>query len=93
MFEDCIQKYLAGKTRILATHQLQYLVGADSIILLDQGRIQQFTDYHELLRAYPEYNSLIAEENTTEAEFSIEKVNMRRKFSTTSTRVSTKKKN
>lgn len=63
LFEDCIQKYLKGKTRILATHQLQFINGVDSIILLDQGRIQQYKDHLELLRDYPEYSSLVAAEN------------------------------
>ncbi|XP_058800224.1 ATP-binding cassette subfamily C member 4-like [Phymastichus coffea] len=88
LFEDCIQKYLSGKTRILATHQLQYLEGADSIIRLDQGKFEQFASHQELLQAYPEYNSMIAEEESMEpiTETSIEKVNMKRKFSTASTR-------
>lgn len=90
LFKDCIQRYLDGKTRILATHQLQYIKGADSIILLDQGRIQQYSDYHKLLSAHPEYSSLIAEERAgdTSDDSSIEKSYIRRQFSSSSTRVS-----
>lgn len=34
LFEKCILKHLAGKTRILVTHQLQFLKQADLIIVL-----------------------------------------------------------
>lgn len=40
MFEECIDKYLKGKTRILVTHQLQYLRNVDRIIVLKDGVIQ-----------------------------------------------------
>lgn len=40
LFEECIMGYLKGKTRILVTHQLQFLKGADHIIVLNEvGRI------------------------------------------------------
>lgn len=35
LFEECIIKHLHGKTRILVTHQLQYLKKADHIIVLN----------------------------------------------------------
>lgn len=35
IFEKCIKKYLAGKLRILVTHQLQYLAQADYVVVLD----------------------------------------------------------
>lgn len=35
LFEECIVKHLDGKTRILVTHQLQYLKKADHIIVLN----------------------------------------------------------
>lgn len=40
MFEECIAKYLKGKTRILVTHQLQYLQAVDRIIVLKDGAIE-----------------------------------------------------
>ncbi|XP_058800223.1 ATP-binding cassette sub-family C member 4-like [Phymastichus coffea] len=89
LFEECLQKYLSGKTRVLATHQLQYIKGANAIILLDQGKLHHFADYQELLRVHPEYNSLIAEEKAAESteESSIEKSShIRRQFSSSSTR-------
>lgn len=34
LFKDCINGYLKEKTRILVTHQVQYLKEVDSIVLL-----------------------------------------------------------
>lgn len=36
LYRKCITDYLAGKTRILVTHQLQFLKQADHIIVLDR---------------------------------------------------------
>ncbi|KAG7207749.1 hypothetical protein KM043_009361 [Ampulex compressa] len=86
LFEECIQRYLAGKTRILATHQLQYIKGVDAIILLEQGKMRVFSHYQDLLHSRPEYGELIAAENETSEDSSIEKTVMRRQFSTSSNR-------
>ncbi|KYN17578.1 hypothetical protein ALC57_10155, partial [Trachymyrmex cornetzi] len=48
MFEECIDKYLRGKTRILVTHQLQYLRDVVRIIVLKDGAIQAEGTYDEL---------------------------------------------
>lgn len=40
IFQKCIQGLLAGKTRVLATHQLQYLPGADLVMVLESGAVQ-----------------------------------------------------
>jgi ABC-type nitrate/sulfonate/bicarbonate transport system ATPase subunit len=34
LFDDCICDFLQGKTRLLVTHQLQYLQAADNIVIL-----------------------------------------------------------
>ncbi|XP_072762870.1 ATP-binding cassette sub-family C member 4 [Anoplolepis gracilipes] len=86
LFQECIQRYLAGKTRILATHQLQYIKGVDGIILLEQGRIKYFSHYQDLLEYRPEYGVLLADENEID-DSSLEKsMNIRRKFSSASNR-------
>lgn len=36
LFDKCIIKHLKGKTRILVTHQLQYLKKADLIVVLNE---------------------------------------------------------
>ncbi|XP_066582134.1 probable multidrug resistance-associated protein lethal(2)03659 isoform X2 [Prorops nasuta] len=86
LFEECIQRYLAGKTRILATHQLQYIKEVDTIILLEQGKIKIFSNYHELLNYRPEYGNLLAAESEISEDSSLEKSAMRRQFSSSSNR-------
>lgn len=36
LFEDCIKGYLKDKTRVLVTHQLQFLKDADTILCLEK---------------------------------------------------------
>lgn len=83
-----MQRYLAGKTRILVTHQLQYVKNVDSIILIDQGKVTVFSAYQDLLNRRPEYCELLAAESEANEDSSLEKNIMKRQFSTSSTRVS-----
>ncbi|KAK5645931.1 hypothetical protein RI129_004395 [Pyrocoelia pectoralis] len=48
LFEQCFLKYLANKTRILVTHQLQFLKQADIIVILNNGQIESMGTYSEL---------------------------------------------
>ncbi|KAJ8973529.1 hypothetical protein NQ317_015663, partial [Molorchus minor] len=43
LFEECIKKYLKNKTRILVTHQLQFLKEADLIIMINKEDYYQFS--------------------------------------------------
>lgn len=43
LFEKCIYKHLKNKTRILVTHQLQYLKNVDLIIVMNNVRDINFT--------------------------------------------------
>lgn len=89
LFQECIQRYLVGKTRILATHQLQYIKGVDAIILLEQGKLQYFSHYQDLLEYRPGYGVLVAAENEAIDDSSLEKsIKIRRQFSSSSNRVS-----
>ncbi|KAI9024263.1 P-loop containing nucleoside triphosphate hydrolase protein [Hyaloraphidium curvatum] len=49
IFEQCIAGALAGKTRILATHQIHVLPACDWIVCLQGGRIAEQGRYAELL--------------------------------------------
>ncbi|XP_015437296.1 PREDICTED: probable multidrug resistance-associated protein lethal(2)03659 [Dufourea novaeangliae] len=86
LFEECMQRYLAGKTRILATHQLQYVKTVDAIILIEQGKVTVFTTYQDLLNRRPDYAQLLAAETEGNDDSSLEKSVMRRQFSSSSTR-------
>ncbi|XP_046428417.1 ATP-binding cassette sub-family C member 4-like [Neodiprion fabricii] len=51
LFEECIKGFLKGKTRILATHQLQFLQQADDIIIIDRGTIKSQGKYDKIVEA------------------------------------------
>ncbi|XP_034236432.1 probable multidrug resistance-associated protein lethal(2)03659 [Thrips palmi] len=48
LFHDCISKYLHGKTRILVTHQLQYLPFVDRVFVLNNGHLISEGTYLEI---------------------------------------------
>ena len=52
IFEDLLLKELAGKTRILVSHCVDYLPVFDKIILLKRGRVVQIGKYSELKRNF-----------------------------------------
>ncbi|EDV27231.1 uncharacterized protein TRIADDRAFT_54969 [Trichoplax adhaerens] len=49
LFERCICDLLGGRLRILVTHQIQYLKRADKILVLDNGKLQHYGTYEELV--------------------------------------------
>ncbi|KAB0798125.1 hypothetical protein PPYR_09118 [Photinus pyralis] len=49
LFDECILKYLKNKTRILVTHQLQFLKHADTIVIMSNGQIEKVGTYDELV--------------------------------------------
>jgi ABC-type multidrug transport system fused ATPase/permease subunit len=66
LFNDCIVSYLANKTRILVTHQLQYLRDADHIVILNDGAIEVQGSFKELLGSQANYAQLLALDESTE---------------------------
>ncbi|ENN79951.1 hypothetical protein YQE_03598, partial [Dendroctonus ponderosae] len=48
LFEGCIQGYLRGKTRVVVTHQVQFLKGADLIVVMNNGKIERMGSYADL---------------------------------------------
>nr|CAD7398178.1 unnamed protein product [Timema poppensis] len=59
LFDECINSYLKKKTRILVTHQLQYLKDADYIILINNGVIEMQGKFDELLASDVDYAQLL----------------------------------
>ena len=55
LFQQCLCEHLAPKTKILVTHQLQFLPAADKIVILSHGQISQTGTYSELLDAGIEF--------------------------------------
>jgi len=49
LFDKCLCGLLRNKTRILVTHQLQYLGAADVVMVIKDGRITEMGSYKELI--------------------------------------------
>ncbi|KAF7996687.1 hypothetical protein HCN44_002333 [Aphidius gifuensis] len=58
MFEECIEKYLKGKTRILVTHQIQFLRNVDKIIVMKEGKIEAKGSYDDLISRGIDFGTL-----------------------------------
>ncbi|RKP37855.1 ABC transporter [Dimargaris cristalligena] len=61
LFERCILEELAGKTRVLVTHQLHFIPQVDYVIYLDEGRIVEQGTYEALMESGSEFAQLMAE--------------------------------
>eukprot|EP01090_Pellita_catalonica_P003045 TRINITY_DN12673_c0_g1_i1.p1 TRINITY_DN12673_c0_g1~~TRINITY_DN12673_c0_g1_i1.p1 ORF type:complete len:852 (+),score=181.61 TRINITY_DN12673_c0_g1_i1:353-2557(+) len=59
IFQNCIKQTLAGKTRILVTHQLQHLNDVDHILVLKDGQIAESGSFDELMAAKGEFEAMI----------------------------------
>ena len=61
LLEECICGMMAGKTRLLVTHQLHVIPRADRIICMHQGRIVEQGTYDELMESGGDFARLVAE--------------------------------
>ncbi|XP_049854965.1 ATP-binding cassette sub-family C member 4-like [Schistocerca gregaria] len=86
LYEDCINGYLCTKTRILVTHQLQYLKDADHIIILNNGKIEDQGTFSELTLSKKNFANMLAnnQEETKEA-IKSSREELRQQLSITST--------
>ncbi|CAG9863420.1 unnamed protein product [Phyllotreta striolata] len=48
LFDQCIANYLKDKTRILVTHQLQFMKEADVIVIIKNGKIEKVSSFDQL---------------------------------------------
>ncbi|KAG5885795.1 hypothetical protein JTB14_031512 [Gonioctena quinquepunctata] len=63
LFNECIMDHLRGKTRILVTHQLQFVKEADLIIIINQGIIEARGTFMELSKSDLDFTKLLVEAN------------------------------
>ncbi|KAJ8684192.1 hypothetical protein QAD02_019984, partial [Eretmocerus hayati] len=73
MFDECMNKYLKGKTRILVTHQVQLIKEVDGIILLEKGRIEyqgNYANFEKHHKYFKEINTSETPERSTEGDSS-----------------------
>jgi ATP-binding cassette subfamily C (CFTR/MRP) protein 1 len=73
LFNECIMGALAGKTRILVTHQLHYMSQCDLIVTVKEGVIAEMGDYQTLMHQQGEFQHLmetyvVRDEETEEEE-------------------------
>nr|CAD7267793.1 unnamed protein product [Timema shepardi]CAD7579710.1 unnamed protein product [Timema californicum] len=62
LFEGCIKSFLKKKTRILVTHQLQFVQEADDIVVLSNGEIQSHGSFDPLNTSGIDYRQIFKEE-------------------------------
>lgn len=55
-----IDEYAAGRTRVLVSHDLSTVLDADTILVLDRGRVAGLGTHEELLRSCSAYRSLFS---------------------------------
>lgn len=60
IFKECIRGALKDKTILLVTHQMDFLHGADVILVLKDGEIVQSGKYKDLLHSDSPFSALVA---------------------------------
>ncbi|XP_011701007.1 PREDICTED: multidrug resistance-associated protein 4-like isoform X2 [Wasmannia auropunctata] len=55
LHSKCITEYLHDRTRILVTHQLQFLKQADHIVVLNEGCVKMRGSYNELVQSNKDF--------------------------------------
>ncbi|XP_046597102.1 ATP-binding cassette sub-family C member 4 isoform X2 [Neodiprion lecontei] len=68
LFEKCLKGFLNGKTRLLVTHQLQFLQHVDNIIFIDRGTVVLQGTYDEIADAGLHVLDFLKTEKTDENE-------------------------
>ncbi|XP_045542487.1 ATP-binding cassette subfamily C member 4 isoform X2 [Papilio machaon] len=66
LFESCVVGYLRNTTRILVTHQLQFLRDVDQIIILKNGSIAAAGDFETLSASGLDFATLLARDEAEE---------------------------
>lgn len=65
VFNNCIRHGLQGKTRVLVTHQLQYLNQVDHIIVVSNGTVVEQGSFDDLVARNGELTRLLSEVQTS----------------------------
>ena len=63
IFNHCIKEFLAGKTVILVTHQLQFLPKSDTILVLEDGAIVASGSYDKLSKSGIDFLDILNRED------------------------------
>ncbi|KAI9462258.1 P-loop containing nucleoside triphosphate hydrolase protein [Boletus coccyginus] len=68
VFNNCIRDTLQGKTRVLVTHQLQYLNQVDHIIVISDGAVVEQGSFDDLVARNGKLARLLSDVQTTSKE-------------------------
>ncbi|XP_025017235.1 multidrug resistance-associated protein 4-like isoform X2 [Tetranychus urticae] len=68
LFDKCINGYLKGKTRVLITHQLQFIRRADKILIMNEGESVAFGTFEQLNNVGIDFIKFLKEPNESETE-------------------------
>lgn len=63
LFKECILGLLKEKTILLVTHQVEFLTGADLVVVMKEGKMVQSGSYHEILSTGTDFAALVAAHN------------------------------
>ncbi|XP_070149139.1 ATP-binding cassette sub-family C member 4-like isoform X2 [Polyergus mexicanus] len=77
LYKKCITEYLHGRTRILVTHQLQFIKRVDHIIVLNRGFVKMQGSYNKLVESNKDFIQMM-DELTTSHETQKKEENARR---------------
>ncbi|KAF9435418.1 hypothetical protein BGZ76_006323 [Entomortierella beljakovae] len=59
LFDNCINGFLKDKSRVLVTHQLQYIKDCKNVIVLEHGQITHTGSVDEVMKEEVELNQLV----------------------------------
>ena len=59
IFKICINNVLGDKTRLMVTHNLQFLENADHIVVMHEGSILEHGNYHGLLKRGFDFENVV----------------------------------
>ena len=63
IFQNCVQGILRSKTRILITHQYQFLTDADNILYLDEGKQLIFGKFAKVMNCESQFIQSLRQPN------------------------------
>ncbi|XP_033213303.1 probable multidrug resistance-associated protein lethal(2)03659 [Belonocnema kinseyi] len=67
IFQQCINEYLEGTTRILITHQFQYLKNVDRVFVLNNGSIEAQGTFRELQSSGLDFMKVLQDSNEVDS--------------------------
>ncbi|KAJ3071937.1 Multidrug resistance-associated protein 4 [Rhizoclosmatium hyalinum] len=61
LFNECLNGLLKDRARVLVTHQLQYVIGADHVLLLENGEVTASGSYEAVMNTASSFSTVMKE--------------------------------